>query len=191
MVSAGTAYKLPSASTARRTRGATSRKAHVVLVAGSNIAECAPITTRLHLAVPRPRRQADRRRPADDADHAQRRPLPAGAAGHRPRAVPRRCCTSSCATAWDHEFIDAHTTGFEAVAASVQRVGPASRGARSPASRREAIEQAARWIGEARARDGAPRARHRAPAKGVENVPRLINLCSPPATSAATARAAR
>ena len=42
---------------------------------------------RLHLALPRQRRQADRCRSAHDADRAQCRPVSSRAPGHRPRAV--------------------------------------------------------------------------------------------------------
>ena len=82
-----------SASTARRTRGPTSRRPRSCSSIGANIGECAPITTDYLWRVPRQRRQADRRRPAHDADHAQRRPLPAGAARHGPGAAAWACCT--------------------------------------------------------------------------------------------------
>ena len=67
MVSAGTAYKLAFGVDRSPNPWSDIPQAEVVFVAGANVAECAPITTQLHLALPRPRRQAHRRRPADDA----------------------------------------------------------------------------------------------------------------------------
>ena len=132
----------------------------------------------LHLALPRPRRQADRRRSADDADHPQRRPLPAGAPGHRPRAASSACCTSSCATAWRTATSSTRTPpASRRCAESVAGVGPADRAREDHrrAARRDreggALDRrdaSARWCIHARGIE------HQS--KGVENCLAVINL---------------
>ena len=87
MVSAGTAYKAAFGVDRAPNPWSEIPKAEVLMVIGANIGECAPDHDRLHLALPRQRRQTDRRRSAHDAHHAQRRPVSAGAA----RAPILRC----------------------------------------------------------------------------------------------------
>ena len=64
-------------------------KAKVILVAGANIAECAPITTDYLWQARENGAQAHRPRSAHDADRAQRRPLHPGALGRRHRRLQR------------------------------------------------------------------------------------------------------
>ena len=94
MVSAGAAYKKAFGIDRAPTRGATSRRRRSILVAGANIAECAPITTDYLWRARDNGAQADRARSADDADRPHRRPLPAGAPGQRHRRCSTACCTS-------------------------------------------------------------------------------------------------
>ena len=82
-----------SASTAPPTRGATSRAADVVFIAGSNVASASRSLTQLHLAGARPRREAHRRRSARHADRAHRRPVPGRPPRHRLGAQRR---SSTC-----------------------------------------------------------------------------------------------
>ena len=154
-----------------------------------------PITTQLHLAGARPRREAHRRRPAGDADRAHRRPVPAGAAGH---------ATRRCSARMLHELIRArlarprrsstrHTVGLRrgrrgcrrrmtpawaaeitGVPAGAHRAGGRAGGAR----RRPGMLLHARGIEQQ--------------TKGVDNVPGVHQpRCSRPASSASRAAAAR
>ena len=175
MVSAGTAYKMTFGVDRSPNPWADIPKAQVLLVCGANIGECAPITTdyvwrcrdaggKLIVADPRMTpitRNADLYLPVrpgtDDV-------LLMGLL----HVVLRDGLE-------DRAFIDAHTTGFVAVAASVQRWDPRAAAAVTGV-RPEAIEQAARWFGEAD-RAIAMHARgieHQS--KGVENCLALINL---------------
>ncbi len=175
MVSAGTAYKMTFGVDRSPNPWADIPKAQVLLVCGANIGECAPITTdyvwrcrdaggKLIVADPRMTpitRNADLYLPVrpgtDDV-------LLMGLL----HVVLRDGLENRA-------FIDAHTTGFDAVAASVQRWDPRAAAAVTGV-RPEAIEQAARWFGEAE-RAIAMHARgieHQS--KGVENCLALINL---------------
>jgi assimilatory nitrate reductase catalytic subunit len=175
MVSAGTAYKMTFGVDRSPNPWADIPKAQVLLVCGANIGECAPITTdyvwrcrdaggKLIVADPRMTpitRNADLYLPVrpgtDDV-------LLMGLL----HVVLRDGLENRA-------FIDAHTTGFDAVAASVQRWDPRAAAAVTGV-RPEAIEQAARWFGGAE-RAIAMHARgieHQS--KGVENCLALINL---------------
>ena len=80
---------------------------------------------RLHLARPRPRRAADRRRPAAHADRAHRRPLPAGAPGPRRRAAERHPPRGDPARRRrPRRSSRAHTNGFDDVLAAVADYAP-------------------------------------------------------------------
>lgn len=176
MVSAGAAYKLAFHVDRSLFPWSEIPKAQVLFLIGANIGDCAPITTdyvwrcrdnggRLIIADPRMTpisRNADLflpLRPGTDLvllmgmlhvvlrDHLE-----------------------------DRAFIEAHTTGFDAVAASVQPYGP-RRVAEETGVPAEAMEKAARWFAQAD-RSMALHARgleHQS--KGVENCLALINFC--------------
>src|SRR6185436_39234 len=175
MVSAGTAYKLAYGVDRSPNPWADIPLAQVVMLTGSNVAECSPITTsylwqmrenggRLIVVDPRMTpitRGADLYLPV--------RPGTDLALHHAILHVILR----------DHlekrEYIDAHTTGFDAVAASVKEWTPA-RAAEMTGVPPDAIEKAARWIGEA---DRAMVLHARGiehQVKGVENCLSLINI---------------
>jgi assimilatory nitrate reductase catalytic subunit len=175
MVSAGTAYKLAYGVDRSPNPWADIPLAQVVLVTGSNVAECSPITTSYlwqmrenggRLIVVDPRltpitRGADLYLPV--------RPGTDLALHHAILHVILR----------DHlekrDFIDSHTTGFEGVAASVKEWTPA-RAAEMTGVPPDAIEKAARWIGEA---DRAMVLHARGiehQVKGVENCLSLLNI---------------
>jgi assimilatory nitrate reductase catalytic subunit len=176
MVSAGVAYKLAFGVDRSPNPWSDIPKAGVVLVAGANIADCAPITTdylwrcrdnggRLIIVDPRLTpiaRNADLYLPV--------RPGTDVALFMGMLHVVLRDGLE------DREFISAHTTGFEDVSASVKPWDP-RRTAELTGVPPEAIETAARWFAEAD-RAVALHARgieHHS--KGVENCLALVNLC--------------
>ncbi len=176
MVSAGTAYKLAFGVDRSPNPWSDIPQAQVVLVAGANVAECAPITTdylwrmrdqggRLIVVDPRLTpitRNADLYLPVRPGTDAA---LFSGLL----HVVLREGLQ-------DAAFIAAHTTGFEAVAAAAAAWDP-RRTAEVTGVPPEAIEKAARWFGQAE-RAIALHARgieHHS--KGVENCLGLINLC--------------
>jgi assimilatory nitrate reductase catalytic subunit len=175
MVSAGTAYKLAYGVDRSPNPWADIPLAQVVMVTGSNVAECSPITTsylwqmrenggRLIVVDPRMTpitRGADLYLPV--------RPGTDLALHHALLHVILR----------DHlekrDYIDAHTTGFEGVAESVKEWTPV-RAAEMTGVPPDAIEKAAHWIGEA---DRAMVLHARGiehQVKGVENCLSLINI---------------
>jgi len=176
MVSAGAAYKLAFGVDRSPNPWSDIPKAEVVLVAGANIADCAPITTdyvwrcrdnggRLIVIDPRLTpiaRNADLYLPV--------RPGTDVALFMGMLHVVLRDGLE------DREFIAAHTTGFDDVAASVEAWDP-RRSAELTGVPPDAIEKAARWFA------GAERAialhargiEHHS--KGVENCLSVINLC--------------
>jgi assimilatory nitrate reductase catalytic subunit len=176
MVSAGTAYKPAFGVDRSPLPWSDIEKAEVLFVIGANVGECAPITTqyiwrardrgaRLIVADPRMTpitRNADLYlpvRPGTDLALLQ----------GMLHVILREGLE-------DRAFIDAHTSGFEAVAASVRDYDPrrvADRTGVPP----EAIERAARMFAGTR-RAIAMHARgleHHS--KGVENCTAVINLC--------------
>ena len=148
MVSAGTAYKLAFGVDRSPNPWADIPRAEVVMVFGANVGECAPITTdylwrcrdaggKLIVADPRMTpitRNADLYLPV------------------RPGADSVLLMGMLHVVLRDHledrAFIEAHTVGFDAVAASVQRYDPETTG-RITGVPPEAIERAAHWFGEA------------------------------------------
>ncbi|MBP9089662.1 molybdopterin oxidoreductase family protein [bacterium] len=176
MVSAGTAYKLAFGVDRSPNPWDDIPKADVLMIAGSNTAECSPITTDYvwrmkdnggKLIIVDPRMTPISRnndlylpvRPGTDVilymsilNVILREGL------HKP------------------EFIDAHTSGFEEVAESVKQYSPQI-AADITGVPPESIEKAARWIGEAQAAMilHARGVEHQS--KGVENCSALINIC--------------
>jgi assimilatory nitrate reductase catalytic subunit len=176
MVSAGTAYKMAFGVDRCPNPWSDIPKAQVVMVTGANVAECAPITTEYlwrmrdnggRLIVVDPRMTPITRR----ADlYLPVRPGTDTALLMGMLHVILRDGLEN------REFIDAHTTGFEAVAESVRPWTPL-RTAEATGVPPEAIEKAAHWIGEAE-RAMVLHARgieHQS--KGVENCLSVINLC--------------
>ena len=175
MVSAGVAYKMALGVDRSPNPWADIPKAQVVLVVGANIGDCAPITTdyvwrardngaRLIVIDPRMTpitRNADLYLPV--------RPGTDLALLHGMLHVILRDGLQ------DQAFIDAHTTGFDEVAASVRGWDPLT-AAGVCGVPPDAIETAARWFATAE-RAMAMHARgieHQS--KGVENVLALINI---------------
>ena len=176
MVSAGTAYKLVFGVDRSPNPWSDIPKADVVLVTGSNVAECSPITTDYiwrcrdrggKLIVIDPRmtpitRNADLYLPVRPGTDT---PLLMSLL----HVILREGLE-------DKDFITAHTVGFDKVAESVQPYDPVT-AARITGVPPESIEKAARWFAECE-RGFAMHARgieHQS--KGVENVLSLINLC--------------
>ena len=176
MVSAGTAYKLAFGVDRAPNPWSDIPRAQVILLAGANVGECAPITTdyvwrcrdaggRLIVSDPRMTpitRNADLYLPV--------RPGTDVALFLGMLHVVLRDGLAK------RDFIEAHTTGFDAVAEGARAWDP-TRAAAVTGVPPDAIEKAARWFGEAD-RAIAMHARgieHHS--KGVENVSALINLC--------------
>ncbi|WP_321473380.1 molybdopterin oxidoreductase family protein [uncultured Paludibaculum sp.] len=176
MVSAGTAYKLALGVDRNPNPWSDIPEAQVVLVAGSNVAECFPITTdylwrmrdnggKLIIADPRRTpiaRNADLYLPVKPGTDVA---LFAGIL----HVVLREGLE-------DREFIEHHTTGFDEVAEYVKQWDP-RRTAEVTGVPPESIEKAARWFGTAE-RAMALHARgieHHS--HGVENVLSVLNLC--------------
>ncbi|MCE9584924.1 MAG: molybdopterin oxidoreductase family protein [Planctomycetes bacterium] len=175
MVSAGTAYKMAFGVDRSPNPWSDIPLADVILVAGANVAECAPITTDYiwrsrdrggKLIVIDPRmtpitRNADLYLPVRPGTDVV---LMMGLL----HVVLRDGLE-------DRSFIEAHTSGFDAVAASVKPWTPQAT-AEVTGVPPESIEKAAKWFGEAE-RAFAMHARgieHQS--KGVENVLSVINL---------------
>lgn len=176
MVSAGTAYKLAFGVDRSPNPWEDIPAADVLMIAGSNIAECSPITTDYvwrmkdnggKLIIVDPRMTPISRntdlylpvRPGTDVIlymsilHVILRD-----GLHKP------------------DFIDAHTTGFADVAESVKQYTPEI-AADITGVPPDAIEKAARWLGEAKSAMilHARGVEHQS--KGVENCSSLINIC--------------
>jgi assimilatory nitrate reductase catalytic subunit len=175
MVSAGTAYKLAFDVDRSTIPWSEIPKAQVLLVAGANIGECAPITTDYiwrcrdnggKLIVADPRLTPITR----NADLVL--PLKPGTDLALLSAMLHVVIRDGLE---DRKFIEEHTTGFDAVKASVERFDPATAAAITGVPP-ESIEKAARWFAKAD-RAIAMHARgieHQS--KGVENCSALINL---------------
>ncbi len=129
--------------------------------------------------MPRARRQADRRRPAHDADHAQRRPLPARPARHRP---------ARCFMGMLHVIVARGPRSIATSSRAHHRVRSGARLRRATGTRgapREMTRRAARRHREGGAAGSAESERAMAlhargiehQSKGVENCLACINLC--------------
>lgn len=176
MVSAGTAYKLAFGVDRNPNPWSDIPEAEVVLVAGSNIAACFPITTdylwRMRdnggkLIVVDPRRTPICRK----ADLYL--PVKPGMDTALFSGILHVVLRDGL---HDREFIDKYTTGFDAVEEYVKYWDP-SRTAAATGVKPESIEKAAHWFGASR-RAMALHARgveHHS--HGVENVSSIINLC--------------
>ncbi|MFB3827732.1 MAG: molybdopterin oxidoreductase family protein [Bryobacteraceae bacterium] len=176
MVSAGTAYKLAFGVDRSLIPWSEIPKAEVLFVIGANIGDCAPITTEY---IWRCRDRGGRLIVAD--------PRLTPIARNAGLFLPLRPGTDLYLLMGmlhvvlrdgleDRAFIDAHTTGFEEVAASVEPYNPAFVADQTgvPAGN---IEKAAHWFAKAE-RAIALHARgleHHS--KGVENCLAVINLC--------------
>src|SRR5262249_36106561 len=145
MVSAGTAYKLAFGVDRSPNPWSDIPEAQVLLVAGANLAECAPITT-YHVC-----RCRDRGGQLIVVD-PRRTPLTRSAALY----LPVRPGTDLALYLGllhvvlrdglaDREFIAAHTVGFDEVAAAVAAYDPRT-AAEITGVRPQAIETAARWV---------------------------------------------
>lgn len=176
MVSAGTAYKLAFGADRSPNPWYDIPKAQVLFVIGANVAECSPITTDY---VWRCRDAGGKLIVADP----RLTPITRGADLY----LPVRPGTDLALLMGmlhvvlrdgleDRAFIDAHTTGFEAVAAAVRPWDP-RRAAEMTGVPPESIEKAARMFAQAE-RAMALHARgieHQS--KGVENCLAVVNLC--------------
>lgn len=175
MVSAGTAYKLAFNVDRSLIPWSDIPKAEVVFVTGANIGDCAPITTDY---IWRCRDRGGRLIVADP----RMNPI----ARNADLFLPLRPGTDLALLMGilhvilrdgleDREFIEQHTTGFEAVAESVKPYDPRSAAKRTGVPP-ESIEKAAHWIGQTR-RAVLMHARgleHQS--KGVENCLAVINI---------------
>lgn len=176
MVSAGTAYKLALGIDRAPNSWADIPKAQVLLVAGANIAECAPITTDYiwrcrdnggKLIVADPRMTPITR----NADLY----LPVRPGTDLPLYLSMLHVILRDGLE-DRAFIDGHTTGFDQAVASSQRWDPLT-AAEVTGVPPQSIETAAHWFAEA---DRAMVLHARGVehhSKGVENCLSLINLC--------------
>jgi assimilatory nitrate reductase catalytic subunit len=176
MVSAGTAYKLAFGVDRSPIPWSDIPKAQVLLVAGSNVADCAPITTDY---IWRCRDQGGKLIVIDP----RMTPITRNADLYLPvrpgmdvvllmgllHVILRDGLE-------DREFIEKYTSGFEPVIEAAKQYDP-KRAAEMTGVPPEAIEKAAHWFGEAD-RAIALHARgieHQS--KGVENCSAIINLC--------------
>ena len=176
MVSAGTAYKLAFGVDRSPIPWADIPKAQVLLITGSNVADCSPITTDYvwrcrdnggKLIVIDPRMTPITR----NADLYL--PVRPGTDVILLMSLLHVILRDGLE---DREFIAKYTSGFEAVAQEAKQYDP-KRAADLTGVPPDAIEKAARWFGEAD-RAIALHARgieHQS--KGVENVSAVINLC--------------
>ncbi|HEU5126324.1 MAG TPA: molybdopterin oxidoreductase family protein [Verrucomicrobiae bacterium] len=176
MVSAGVAYKLAFGVDRSPNPWSDIPKAQVMLIAGSNVAECSPITTDYvwrcrdnggKLIVIDPRMTPITR----NADLYL--PVRPGTDVVLLMSILHVILRDGLE---DREFIEKYTTGFDALAESVKPYDPI-RAAEITGVPPESIEKAGRWFGEAD-RAIALHARgieHQS--KGVENCSAIVNLC--------------
>lgn len=176
MVSAGVAYKLAFGVDRSPNPWSDIPKAQVMLIAGSNVAECSPITTDYvwrcrdnggKLIVIDPRMTPITR----NADLYL--PVRPGTDVILLMSILHVILRDGLE---DREFIEKYTTGFDALAESVKPYDPI-RAAEITGVPPESIEKAGRWFGEAD-RAIALHARgieHQS--KGVENCSAIVNLC--------------
>ncbi len=165
MVSAGTAYKLAFGVDRSPNPWKTFARSQVLLIAGSNTADCSPITTDYvwrcrdnggKLIVIDPRMTPITR----NADLYL--PVRPGTDVILLMSLLHVILRDGLE---DREFIAKYTSGFEQVAESVKQYDPKARGGTDRCAA-ESIEKAAHWFGEADRAIGAPRARHRTSIEG-------------------------
>ena len=175
MVSAGTAYRLTFGIDRATNPWPDLTMADVVMIAGSNTAECAPITTHYlwqcrerggRLIVVDPRmtpitRNADLYLPVRPGTDLA---LFLGML----HVIVRDGLVKQ-------DYVDTHTTGFDAVRASVQAWTP-ERAAQVTGVPAPQIEKAARWIGETDRAMGLHARGIEHHSKGVENCLAMLNL---------------
>lgn len=175
MVSAGTAYKLAFGVDRSPNPWSDIPKAQVIFVIGANIAECAPITTQYiwrcrdaggRLIVADPRMTPITR----NADLYL--PVRPGTDLALLMGLLHVILRDGLA---DHDFIAAHTTGFDEVAESVKAWDPVTVANRTGIPP-EAIEKAAHWIGEAERAIILHARGLEHQSKGVENCLAVINI---------------
>ncbi len=176
MVSAGTAYKLALGVDRNPNPWSDIPQAQVVIVAGSNVAECFPITTdylwRMRdnggkLIVVDPRRTPITR----NADLYL--PVKPGMDTALFAGILHVVLREGLE---DREFIEHYTTGFDAVADYVKQWDPL-RTAEATGVSPQAIEKAALWFGSAENAMALHARGVEHHSHGVENVLSIINLC--------------
>ena len=175
MVSAGTAYRLTFGIDRATNPWPDLAAAEVVMIAGSNTAECAPITTQYlwqcrenggRLIVVDPRmtpitRNADLYLPVRPGTDLA---LFLGML----HVIVRDGLVK-------HDYVNAYTTGFDAVRASVETWNP-DRAAKVTGVPAAQIERAAHWIGETDRAMGVHARGIEHHSKGVENCLAMVNL---------------
>ncbi len=175
MVSAGTAYKLTFGIDRATNPWTDLHKAQVVLIAGSNVADCAPITTQYlwqckenggKLIVVDPRMTPITR----NADLYL--PVRPGTDVVLFLSMLHVLVRDGMI---DRDYIASHTTGWESVEASVTDWTP-GRAAEITGVPPRNIETAARWIGEADRAMGLHARGIEHQSKGVENCLAMVNL---------------
>ena len=176
MVSAGTAYKLAFGVDRSPMPWSDIPKAQVLLITGSNVAECSPITTDY---VWRCRDQGGKLIVIDP----RMTPITRNADLYLPvRPGTDVILLMSLLHVIlrdgleDREFIAKYTSGFESVAEAVKPYAP-TRAAELTGVPPEAIEKAAHWFGEAAGAIALHARGIEHQSKGVENVSAVINLC--------------
>jgi assimilatory nitrate reductase catalytic subunit len=176
MVSAGTAYKLAFGVDRSPNPWDDIPKADVIMIAGSNTAECSPITTDYiwrmkdnggRLIVVDPRMTPISR------NNDLYLPVRPGTDVILYMSILHVILRDNLQKS---DFIEAHTTGFDDVAESVKQYTPEF-AADITGVPPQAIEKAAHWLGEAKAAMimHARGVEHQS--KGVENCSALINIC--------------
>ncbi|MCC6977952.1 MAG: molybdopterin-dependent oxidoreductase, partial [Candidatus Melainabacteria bacterium] len=176
MVSAGTAYKLAFGVDRSPNPWEDIPKADVIMIAGSNTAECSPITTDYiwrmkdnggRLIVVDPRMTPISR------NNDLYLPVRPGTDVILYMSILHVILRDNLQKS---DFIEAHTTGFDDVAESVKQYTPEF-AADITGVPPQAIEKAAHWLGEAKAAMimHARGVEHQS--KGVENCSALINIC--------------
>jgi assimilatory nitrate reductase catalytic subunit len=175
MVSAGTAYKLAFGIDRSTIPWSDILKAEVLFVIGANIGDCAPITTDY---VWRARDQGARLVVADPRMTPITRnadlylPLRPGTDLVLLMSILHVILLEGLE---DRDFIDRYTTGFAAVAESVNAYDPVT-AAQQTGVPPESIEKAARWIGKSRRVVFLHARGLEHQSKGVENCLAVINI---------------
>jgi len=176
MVSAGTAYKLAFGVDRSPNPWEDIPSADVLMIAGSNTAECSPITTEYvwrmkdnggKLIVVDPRMTPISR------NNDLYLPVKPGTDVVLYMSILHVILREGL---HKPEFIEAHTSGFEEIAESVKQYTPQV-AADITGVPPDAIEKAARWLGQAKAAMILHARGIEHQSKGVENCSSLINIC--------------